>query len=101
MARARSDPPPIRIAVACSPREGQAVEVALEVAAGTNVLQAIRASGLLGRFPEIDVSRQGVGIWGRACALDADLCDGDRVEIYRPLRLTAKEARRERARRRA
>jgi len=48
----------------------------------------------------IDISIQAVGIWGRTVALDAPLAEGDRVEIYRPLRMDPKEARRRRAQRR-
>ena len=62
--------------------------------AGRRVLDAIRASGVLERHPELDLARQAIGIWGRACALDAPLHDGDRVEIYRPLQMDPKEARR-------
>jgi putative ubiquitin-RnfH superfamily antitoxin RatB of RatAB toxin-antitoxin module len=90
----------IRVAVACSPRPGAAVEVDVEVRAGSRALDAIRASGLLERFAEIDISSQSVGIWGRRAGLDSVLCEGDRVEIYRPLALDPKEARRRRASRR-
>jgi uncharacterized protein len=90
----------IRVAVACSPHPGVAVEVEVEVGAGSSALEAIRASGLLERFAEIDISTQSVGIWGRRCALGATLKVGDRVEIYRPLSLDPMEARRRRARRR-
>jgi putative ubiquitin-RnfH superfamily antitoxin RatB of RatAB toxin-antitoxin module len=90
----------IRVAVACSPRAGVAVEVEVEVGAGSSALDAIRASGLLERFTEIDISSQSIGVWGRRCALDATLKTGDRVEIYRALSLDPMEARRRRARRR-
>ena len=99
MARAEAGPL-MRIAVACSPRPGAAVEVDVDIAAGTKVLDAIRASGLLERFPEIDISTQSVGIWGRRCALDTIVKAGDRVEIYRPLAVDPMEARRRRAGRR-
>jgi uncharacterized protein len=65
---------------------------------GACVLDAIRASGVLQRHPAIDLTRQRVGIWGRACEPDARLADGDRVEIYRPLAADPKEARRARHR---
>ena len=87
----------IRVAVAWSPTQGHAFEVAVELARGTSALDAIRASGVLERGGEVDISTQSVGIWGRAAALDSVLVDGDRVEIYRPLRLNPKEARRRRA----
>jgi putative ubiquitin-RnfH superfamily antitoxin RatB of RatAB toxin-antitoxin module len=89
----------VRVAVACSPRGGVAAEVALELPAATTALDAIRASGLLERFPELDVSVQAIGVWGRRCALDARLQDGDRVEIYRPLATDPNQARRLRAQR--
>ncbi|HEY4958718.1 MAG TPA: RnfH family protein, partial [Caldimonas sp.] len=82
----------LRVAVACSPREGVAAEVTIELPAGASALDAIRASGLLERFAELDVSALAIGIWGRACALDARLRDGDRVEIYRPLAMDPNEA---------
>lgn len=88
---------PLRVAVACSPRPGLAVEAALELPAGATAIDAIRASGLLERFGEIDLSTQTVGVWGRSCTLEAALRDGDRVEIYRPLSVDPKEARRRRA----
>jgi putative ubiquitin-RnfH superfamily antitoxin RatB of RatAB toxin-antitoxin module len=90
---------PIRVAVACTPQPGEAVEVAVEVDAGSSVLDAIRASGVLDRFAELDISSQWVGVWGRRCALETILSEGDRVEIYRPLAVDPKEARRRRARR--
>jgi putative ubiquitin-RnfH superfamily antitoxin RatB of RatAB toxin-antitoxin module len=90
---------PLHVAVACSPKDGVAAEVALELAAGATAIEAIRASGLLERFAELDLSVQRVGVWGRPCPLDALLRDGDRVEIYRPLVMDPNEARRLRARR--
>jgi putative ubiquitin-RnfH superfamily antitoxin RatB of RatAB toxin-antitoxin module len=91
---------PIRLAVACTPRHGVAVEVQVEVAPGSSALDAIRASGLLERFAEIDISTQSIGIWGRSSSLEASVNAGDRVEIYRPLAADPKEARRLRAKRR-
>jgi putative ubiquitin-RnfH superfamily antitoxin RatB of RatAB toxin-antitoxin module len=72
--------------------------VALECDAPCTVEAAIRASGLLARFPEIDLARQAVGIYGRRVALSDTVHDGDRVEIYRPLAADPKETRRRRAR---
>ncbi len=59
--------------------------IRIEVADGSTVLDAIRQSGLLERFPHIDLEQQKVGIFGRLTKLDAPLQDGDRVEIYRPI----------------
>lgn len=62
------------------------------------VAEAIEACGLTGRFPEIDLARQPVGVFGRLCGLDRVLKAGERVEIYRPLRCDPREARRLRVR---
>jgi len=80
-------------------RDEQAL-IALEVGEGASVREAIERSGILQRYPEIELARGRVGIFGRQVELDASLCDGDRVEIYRPLVADPKQARRERAERR-
>jgi putative ubiquitin-RnfH superfamily antitoxin RatB of RatAB toxin-antitoxin module len=59
--------------------------------------QAIEASGILRRFPEIDLKTNKIGIFGKAAKLDAVLTEGDRVEIYRPLIADPKQARKKRA----
>ncbi|MBX6392335.1 MAG: RnfH family protein [Burkholderiales bacterium] len=64
---------------------------------GATVRMAIEASGVLQAFPEIDLARNRVGVYARLVTLDTPLRDGDRVEIYRPLRVDPKEARRMRA----
>ncbi len=87
----------IRVAIACSPRAGEAFEVEVELDSEAIALDAIRASGLLERFAEIDVSVQSIGIWGRVRSLHSRLADGDRIEIYRPLAMNPKDARRLRA----
>ena len=58
---------------------------------------AIEQSGLLQQFPEIDLTINKVGIFGVLCPLDRTVTAGDRVEIYRPLLIDPKEARRVRA----
>ena len=75
----------------------QQVIVALKMPEGATVKQAINASGLLNRFPEIDETDIKAGIFGRVCKLDQPLEQGDRVEIYQPLIHDPKEARRQRA----
>jgi putative ubiquitin-RnfH superfamily antitoxin RatB of RatAB toxin-antitoxin module len=75
----------------------QQVLVALNMPLGTTVEQAIQASGLPSRFPEIAASDLKVGIFGSVCKLDRPLIEADRVEIYRPLIHDPKEARRQRA----
>jgi putative ubiquitin-RnfH superfamily antitoxin RatB of RatAB toxin-antitoxin module len=72
----------------------------VEIAEGATVAEAIQFSGITRHFPEIDLSQNPVGIFGRRCGLDDVLRPGDRVEIYRPLQVDPKEARRARAARR-
>ena len=57
----------------------------LEVPDGSTVLDAIQYSGMLRQFPEIDLNRQKVGIFGKLTKLDAKVEDGARVEIYREI----------------
>jgi putative ubiquitin-RnfH superfamily antitoxin RatB of RatAB toxin-antitoxin module len=75
----------------------QQVIVALKMPEGVTVQQAIHASGLLSRFPEIDKTDLKAGVFGSVCKLDQTLRRADRVEIYRPLIHDPKEARRQRA----
>ena len=72
----------------------------LELPEGATVDAALRASGLLQEFPAITPAVTPVGIYGRAAAGDDLLQPGDRVEIYRPLRVEPGAARRQRSRRR-
>ena len=69
----------------------------IRVPAGATIELAIRQSGVLERFPEIDLSSNKVGVFGKAAALESTLHDGDRIEIYRPLIADPKEARKKRA----
>ncbi|MEW8381116.1 MAG: RnfH family protein, partial [Candidatus Thiodiazotropha taylori] len=57
----------------------------LEVPDGSTVMQAIEKSGLLEQFPEIDLSRQKVGIFGKLAKLDAIVEEGSRIEVYREI----------------
>ena len=69
--------------------------VGLEVAAGTTVGQAIARSGIAAKFPQHDLARCAVGVWGQPVDRARRLQDGDRVEIYRPLLIDPQDARRE------
>jgi putative ubiquitin-RnfH superfamily antitoxin RatB of RatAB toxin-antitoxin module len=71
--------------------------IPMEIAEGATVEEAIRHSGLLVKFPEIDLATAKVGIWNKASELSASLREMDRVEIYRPLIADPKEVRRKRA----
>jgi putative ubiquitin-RnfH superfamily antitoxin RatB of RatAB toxin-antitoxin module len=72
-------------------------QVELELPESTTVEQAIRASGVLARFPEIDLAACRVGVFSERCSLERPLRAGERVEIYRSLLVDPKEARRRRA----
>ena len=72
----------------------------LDVEVGATARDAIERSGVLAAFPEIDLARNRVGIFGRLAALSTPLRDEDRVEILRPLQADPKEVRRKRAARR-
>jgi putative ubiquitin-RnfH superfamily antitoxin RatB of RatAB toxin-antitoxin module len=76
---------------------GREDAVSLKLPAGATALDALHASGLLERHPDIDLARQKIGIYGKVVSRQAALRDGDRVEVYRPLLVEAKEARRRRA----
>jgi len=70
---------------------------AVSIAPGASVRAAIIASGILEEFPEIDLTRNRVGVYGKLTTLESLVENGDRVEIYRPLPLDPKQARRSRA----
>ena len=84
----------IRVSVVYADPQRQVVRE-IEIAAHATVNDAIEASGLLREFSEFTPA--GIGIFGRRVAPDAGLRDGDRIELYRPLLIDPKEARRRRA----
>ena len=90
----------MRITVAYATPEKQ-VELPQEVAVGTSVLDALSTSGVFEIFPEIDREDMQVGIFGKRAKLSDVLVENDRVEIYRPLQVDPKEARRLRAAKKA
>jgi putative ubiquitin-RnfH superfamily antitoxin RatB of RatAB toxin-antitoxin module len=71
--------------------------VTVSLSAGATASDALAASGLVARHPEIEKCQ--LGIYGKVVPRTARLSEGDRVEIYRPLEIDPKEARRRRARR--
>lgn len=77
------------------PQKQELVQLKLPV--GSTVEQAIDASGLKMKYPDIDLARNKVGIFGKLTRLDVSLRDRDRVEIYRPLIANPKEIRKKRA----
>ena len=65
--------------------------------AGATVRQAIEASGVLQKYPEIDLAKHKLGVFAKLAKPDTALRDRDRVEIYRPLIADPKEVRKQRA----
>ncbi len=71
--------------------------ITVDVPSGATAEQAVYASGILERCPEIDLTSTKVGIFSELASLDTVLSPGDRVEIYRPLLIDPKAQRRARA----
>ncbi|MFC5499910.1 RnfH family protein [Caenimonas terrae] len=88
----------LRVTVVHSPAPRQVREWSLELPAGATVLQALQASGIAAEFPSLEWNADNVGVWGRKAGAGDLLRDGDRIEVYRPLRVDPKVARRERFR---
>lgn len=80
---------PLCVDVVFSAQAGQAQEWSLQLPPGACVLDALRAVGL-------EESTCAAGIWGRRAERSQLLQEGDRVELYRPLLVDPKVARRER-----
>lgn len=86
----------IRITLVHSPAPREVHELSMHLPSGSTLLQALESSGWLKRFPHLSSPGMTAGIWGRKTSKDTVLRDGDRVEMYRGLRVDPKVARRER-----
>lgn len=86
----------MRVTVLYSPAPREVLEWEVGVDQGATVAQAIERSGLPQARPGFDWRGASVGVWGRKSRLDAALREGDRIEVYRPLLVDPKLARRER-----
>lgn len=80
----------------CYARPDAQTLIALTLPAGATVRDALAASGMTTRYPEIDPATAKVGVFGKLATLDTPLADHDRVEIYRPLIVDPKLARQRR-----
>ena len=83
----------IPVEVAYATPEQQVIK-AFEVPVGTSLSEAIDASGIVADFPGLEWGAKNVGVFSQAKPLDYLLEPHDRVEIYRPLIIDPKEARR-------
>jgi len=86
----------IDVEVAYATPESQVI-VALKLPEGSTVAEAISASGITQRFPDLAEDALQAGLFSKPCQMDQPLTQGDRVEIYRPLLNDPKDARRQRA----
>lgn len=86
----------IKVEVAYARPDTQVI-IPLQVKDGATIREAIEQSGILDSFPEIDLAKNKVGIFGKLSKMDAVLREKDRVEIYRPLIADPKEVRKQRA----
>ncbi|MBO6849075.1 MAG: RnfH family protein [Marinobacter sp.] len=88
----------IQVEVAFARPDKQEI-IGLQVPEGTTALEAVKRSGIVDVFPEIDPDSNDMGIFGKVIKTPAshELRDGDRVELYRPLKIDPKQARLNRA----
>jgi putative ubiquitin-RnfH superfamily antitoxin RatB of RatAB toxin-antitoxin module len=88
--------PVIEVTVCFSAAARQVSQQQVQLPAGSHLADAIRASGLLADMPDAEVDALQTGVWCRKLAADHVLRDGDRVELYRSLKVDPKVARRAR-----
>ena len=86
----------LSITVVYSPQPRQVSEIHLEVQPGSTATDALRRSGVLASLTADEVQTLELGVWGRKVPVDYPLRAHDRVELYRPLTVDPKVARRER-----
>lgn len=86
----------LTVSLVYSPTPRQVREWELELAVGATVAMALAECRFFKEFPDLQSGRLMLGIWGRKTSLVHLLIDGDRIEIYRNLRVDPKVARRER-----
>ncbi|MDX5299160.1 MAG: RnfH family protein [Gammaproteobacteria bacterium] len=88
----------VRIEVAYARPDKQRI-LSVDVPEGCSLQDAVLRSGIVNEFPEIDVSTAALGVFGKVIRDPAEhrLQDGDRIEIYRPLKIDPKQARLNRA----
>jgi putative ubiquitin-RnfH superfamily antitoxin RatB of RatAB toxin-antitoxin module len=89
----------VHVEVVYCPAPGQVDLCPLDLSDGATALDALQASGLIERHG-LDAGRVDLGVWFKACPADQVLRDRDQVQVYRPLTVDPKEARRLRYRRR-
>ena len=86
----------MRVTVVHSPAPREVLEWPVTLPEGASLRDALSAGPLAQALPPFDIRGASVGVWGRKASFDQILRDGDRVEVYRPLQVDPKVARRER-----
>ncbi len=86
----------IRVEVAYATPDEQVI-LELEVSAGSTVEEVLEASRLYEKFPDANLRSATVGVWGQVTERSSPVADGDRIELYRPLSMDPRDARRLRA----
>ena len=87
----------IEVTLSCSPAAREVFEQVLRLSPGATLVDAVHASDLSLRFPDLDWRHAMTpGIWGKVVEWNQALKDGDRIELCRPLTVDPKVARRER-----
>jgi hypothetical protein len=87
---------PLNITLLYSPAPRVLREWVLTLPGGATVVQALAVCRIFQDFPELQIGRLQLGIWGQKTSLKHPLNDRDRIEVYRALRVDPKIARRER-----
>lgn len=86
----------VEIEVACAWPKKQVIRL-LQVPAGTTARQALLRSGLADEFAGLDIATAPLGVFGCVVPDCYVPCAGERIEVYRPLRLDPRAARKKRA----
>lgn len=71
--------------------------IPVTINADMTVQEAIEHSGILEKFPEINLEKNKVGVFGKLTKLTSTLRSGERIEIYRQLIADPKAVRKQRA----
>ncbi len=90
---------PILVELVHAPAPHRLLRLVLSLPAGATVADALLASGWGAQLGAAVIEGLRAGIWGRACTPQTPLRMHDRIELYRPLQVDPKEARRQRYRR--
>jgi hypothetical protein len=86
----------IQVSLVYSPQARKIEEHFLQLAEGCTIAQALKESGVLQQIPETVLQTLELGVWGKKVPANTVLQHNDRIELYRPLAVDPKVARRER-----